>query len=311
MVEVESLSRYYGSRCAVDRVSFSIAANEVVGFLGLNGAGKSSTLKVLAGLLLPSSGTVTIDGVDMGTNPTAVRSNIGFLPEDPPLYTEMRVADFLRFVAGLRGMSASDIDARLPDVLEKTNLSDVSDRVIDELSHGYRKRVGIAQAIIHAPKLVILDEPISGLDPVQIVEIRSVIRGLAEESTVLVSSHILSEISQTADRILVLNQGRLVAQGTEAELAGRFHIGGSVDMVLRGDRAKIEATLQSHDSVKKLIDLDGDGDDIVVRVSMTEDVREALVVTLVEAGIGVRGVANAHDELEGIFLDLARLEGEA
>ena len=311
MVEVDSLSRYYGSRCAVDRVSFSIAANEVVGFLGLNGAGKSSTLKVLAGLLLPSSGTVTIDGVDMGTNPTAVRSSIGFLPEDPPLYTEMRVADFLRFVAGLRGMSASDIDARLPDVLEKTNLSDVSDRVIDELSHGYRKRVGIAQAIIHAPKLVILDEPISGLDPVQIVEIRSVIRGLAEESTVLVSSHILSEISQTADRILVLNQGRLVAQGTEAELAGRFHIGGSVDMVLRGDRAKIEATLQSHESVKKLIDLDGDGDDIVVRVSMAEDVREALVVALVEAGIGVRGVANAHDELEGIFLDLARLEGEA
>tara|TARA_B100000530_G_scaffold89599_1_gene54537 strand:- start:22 stop:957 length:936 start_codon:yes stop_codon:yes gene_type:complete len=311
MVEVQSLSRYYGARCAVDRVTFSIAANEVVGFLGLNGAGKSSTLKVLAGLLLPTSGTVTVDGVDMGTNPTAVRANIGFLPEDPPLYTEMRVTDFLRFVAGLRGMSASDIESRLPDVLKKTHLTDVADRVIDELSHGYRKRVGIAQAIIHKPRLVILDEPISGLDPVQIVEIRSVIRGLAEESTVLVSSHILSEISQTADRILVLNQGRLVAQGTEGELAGRFHIGGSVDMVLRGDRAKIEATLQTNDAVKKLIDLDGEGDDVAIRVSMTEDVREVLVADLVQAGIGVRGVTNAHDELEGIFLDLARLEGEA
>ena len=311
MVEVESLSRFYGSRCAVDCVTFSIAPNEVVGFLGLNGAGKSSTLKVLAGLLLPSAGRVTIDGVDMGDNPTAVRANIGFLPEDPPLYTEMRVTDFLRFVAGLRGMSDKAIEARLPDVLKKTNLTDVADRVIDELSHGYRKRVGIAQAIIHGPKLVILDEPISGLDPVQIVEIRSVIRGLAEESTVLVSSHILSEISQTADRILVLNQGRLVAQGTESELAGRFHIGGSVDMILRGDRAEIEATLQANASVKKLIALDSDGDDIVLRVSMAEDVREALVAALVEKGIGVRGVANAHDELEGIFLDLARLEGEA
>lgn len=311
MVEVESLSRFYGSRCAVDRVSFSIAANEVVGFLGLNGAGKSSTLKVLAGLLLPSAGTVTIDGVDMGANPTAVRATIGFLPEDPPLYTEMRVTDFLRFVAGLRGMSDADIESRLPDVLKKTNLTDVADRVIDELSHGYRKRVGIAQAIIHGPKLVILDEPISGLDPVQIVEIRSVIRGLAEESTVLVSSHILSEISQTADRILVLNQGRLVAQGTEAELAGRFHIGGSVDMVLRGERSEIESTLNANASVKKLIDLDSDGDDVVLRISMAEDVREDLVAALVEKGIGVRGVANAHDELEGIFLDLARLEGDA
>ena len=311
MVEVESLSRFYGSRCAVDRVSFSIAANEVVGFLGLNGAGKSSTLKVLAGLLLPSAGTVTIDGVDMGANPTAVRATIGFLPEDPPLYTEMRVTDFLRFVAGLRGMSDADIESRLPDVLKKTNLTDVADRVIDELSHGYSKRVGIAQAIIHGPKLVILDEPISGLDPVQIVEIRSVIRGLAEESTVLVSSHILSEISQTADRILVLNQGRLVAQGTEAELAGRFHIGGSVDMVLRGERSEIESTLNANASVKKLIDLDSDGDDVVLRISMAEDVREDLVAALVEKGIGVRGVANAHDELEGIFLDLARLEGDA
>jgi len=311
MVEVQALSRYYGSRCAVDRVTFSIAANEVVGFLGLNGAGKSSTLKVLAGLLLPSSGTVTIDGVDMTTNPTEVRATIGFLPEDPPLYTEMRVSDFLRFVAGLRGMSSQSIEARLPEVLEKTHLVDVADRVIDELSHGYRKRVGIAQAIIHRPRLVILDEPISGLDPVQIVEIRAVIRGLAKESTVLVSSHILSEISQTADRILVLNQGRLVAQGTEAELAGRFHIGGSVDLMLRGERAVIEATLTANASVKKVIDLDSDDEAVHVRVSMAEDVREALVGALVAAGVGVRGVANAHDELEGIFLDLARLEGEA
>jgi len=311
MIEVQSLSRFYGSRCAVDEVSFSIAENEVVGFLGLNGAGKTSTLKVLGGLLLPSGGEVTVDGVDMSTNPTDVRARIGFLPEDPPLYTEMTVAAFLRFVASLRGMASADVDARLPEVLEKTHLTDVSERVIDELSHGYRKRVGIAQAIIHRPKLVILDEPISGLDPVQIVEMRSVIRSLREESTVLVSSHILSEISQTCDRILVLSQGRLVAQGTETELAGRFHIGGSIDLRLRGDEDSCRAILEGADMVKKVIRLDTEGDDLSLRVNMAEDVREHLVALLVENKIGVRGVVNAHDELEGIFLDLARVEGDS
>ena len=311
MIEVQSLSRYYGSRCAVDRVSFSIAANEVVGFLGLNGAGKTSTLKVLGGLLLPSGGEVRVDGVDMSSNPTAVRADIGFLPEDPPLYTEMTVREFLHFVAGLRGMSTAEIDARIGEVLAKTNLEDVSDRVIAELSHGYRKRVGIAQAIIHGPKLVILDEPISGLDPVQIVEMRAVIRSLRAESTVLVSSHILSEISQTCDRILVLNQGRLVAQGTETELAGRFHIGGSIDMKLRGDRDQIHSLLSAAPKVKKVIDLRTEDEAVDVRVSMESDAREALVKLLVDADIGVRGVTDAHDELEGIFLDLTRLEGES
>jgi ABC-2 type transport system ATP-binding protein len=311
MIEVQSLSRYYGSRCAVDRVTFSIASNEVVGFLGLNGAGKTSTLKVLAGLLTPSGGTVTVAGVDMGADPTAVRAHIGFLPEEPPLYTEMTVADFLRFVAGLRGMEPALLEPRLAEVLDKTNLTAVADRVIDELSHGYRKRVGIASAIIHRPKLVILDEPISGLDPVQIVEMRAVIRGLRSESTVLVSSHILSEISQTCDRILVLNQGRLVAQGTELELAGRFHIGGTIDLMLRGDEGEIQACIEGVEGVKQVMPLPSTGDVIAIRVSMETDCREQLVTALVAAGVGVRGVAKAHDELEEIFLGLTRLGGEA
>ncbi len=311
MIEVQSLSRYYGSRCAVEKVSFSIRANEVVGFLGLNGAGKTTTLKVLAGLLLPSGGGVMVDGVDMSESPTDVRGRIGFLPEDPPLYTEMTVRDFLAFVGGLRGMTAQALQDRIPVVLNKANLNDVADRVIAELSHGYRKRVGIAQAIVHAPKLVILDEPISGLDPVQIVEMRDVIRSLKSESTVLVSSHILSEISQTCDRLLVLNQGRLVAQGTEHELAGRFHIGGSVDLVLRGDATEVRSLLEAQADVKKVIPLGQDGDSVRVRVSMANDVRENLVSALVQGGFGVRGVTDAHDELEGIFLDLTASEGEA
>lgn len=304
MIEVQSLSRYYGSRCAVDRVSFSISSREVVGFLGLNGAGKTTTLKVLAGLILPSGGDVAVDGVDMASSPTGVRARIGFLPEDPPLYTEMTVADSLRFVGGLRGMTDAAIAVRLPGVLARTNLDDVADRVIGELSHGYRKRVGIASAIIHAPKLVILDEPISGLDPVQIVEMRAVIKGLKDECTVLVSSHILSEISQTCDRILVLNNGRLVAQGTETELAGRFHIGGSIDLSLRGEEDAARAAIEGIDGVKKIIPLGHTDGVISIRVSMASDVREAIAAALVGAGLGLRGISDAHDELEGIFLEL-------
>lgn len=304
MIEVQSLSRYYGSRCAVDRVSFSISSREVVGFLGLNGAGKTTTLKVLAGLILPSGGDVSVDGVDMASSPTGIRARIGFLPEDPPLYTEMTVADSLRFVGGLRGMTNAAIAERLPGVLARTNLDDVADRVIAELSHGYRKRVGIASAIIHAPKLVILDEPISGLDPVQIVEMREVIKGLKDECTVLVSSHILSEISQTCDRILVLNNGRLVAQGTETELAGRFHIGGSVDLSVRGDEAAARAALEGIEGVKKIIRLGQGEDGINIRVSMATDVREAIAAAVIGAGLGLRGLSDAHDELESIFLEL-------
>jgi len=306
VIEVHQLTRYYGERCALDAASFTIGANEVVGFLGLNGAGKTTALKVLAGLLPPSDGTVTMDGMDVSGSPTGLRAQIGFLPEDPPLYLEMVVSDFIRFVGGLRGMSSKAINARLPTVLAQTQLTDVSERVIGELSHGFRKRVGIAQAIIHAPKLVILDEPISGLDPVQIVEMRKVIHELKADSTVLLSSHNLSEISQTCDRLLVLNSGRLVAQGTEQELAGRFHIGGSVDLTLRTDAATARSIIENYDGVKKLIIL-GEVDDCVdVRVSMSGDVREDLVAALVDAGVGVRRVDNAHDELEEIFIDLTR-----
>ena len=306
MIQGDNLTRYYGERRAVDAASFSIGANEVVGFLGLNGAGKPTTLKVLAGLLPPSDGTVMLDGVDIASAPVTLRAQIGYLPEDTPLHLEMTVSGFVRFVGGLRGMSGRELDARLPDVLAKTQLTEVATTVIGELSHGYRKRVGIAQAIVHRPRLVILDEPISGLDPVQIVEMRKVIQGLKSECTVLVSSHILSEISQTCDRILVLNKGRLVAQGTEQELARRFHIGGSVDLSLRTDAATARGLIEGLEGVKKFIVLAERDDIIDVRVSMSGDVREELVALMVDAGVGVRRVDSAHDELEEIFIDLTR-----
>jgi ABC-2 type transport system ATP-binding protein len=310
MIEVRSLSRYYGESRAVDSVSFTIQDHEVVGFLGLNGAGKSTTLKVLAGLLAPSSGSVIVDGVDMTDAPTSFRRHIGYLPEDTPLYREMTVTGFLHFVAGLRGMSDADFQARLPDVLRRCHLEAVASRVIDELSLGFRKRVGIAQAIIHKPRLVILDEPISGLDPVQIVEMRDVIRGLASEATVLVSSHNLHEVSETCDRLLVLRGGRLVAQGTEDELGGKLKSGSAYLLEVRGAEAAVRTALQGVDAVASVRLRSTRGERAEFELDLGVDRPEDVVVALVSAGIGVRRLEEIRGELEGIFLDLNR-EGAA
>lgn len=304
MIEVQSLSRFYGAHQAVKDVSFSIAANEVVGFLGLNGAGKSTTLKVIAGLLPPSSGTVVVDGVDVTQAPTSFRSRIGYLPEEPPLYKEMTVTEYLRFLGGLRGMSSSAISARLPDVVRICQLTGREDQVIAELSHGYRKRVGIAQAIIHKPRLVILDEPISGLDPYQIVEMREVIKGLAAEATVLISSHILSEISQTCDRLLVLGNGRLVAKGTEEELSGGSASGVELELSLRGTAETITAAARALDVVESVDIQPADEGTVSAIIRLSRDEREALVAALVGAGVGVRAVSETRSELERIFLNL-------
>ncbi len=304
MIEVVGLTRYYGTHPAVDQVSFTIQDNEIVGFLGLNGAGKSTTLKVLAGLLLPSAGKVTLDGLDVAQAPDSLRSRIGFLPENTPLYEDMRVRDFVSYVGHIKGMSADDVAGRLDDVLERCGLTERADQVIGELSHGYRKRVGIAQAIIHDPKLVILDEPISGLDPRQIREIREVVVGLKDHCTVLISSHILSEISQTCDRILVLQDGRLVGEGTEEELAASTAVAGArLILELRGSRVDASAALDAFTGASHSIQGEHGGV-VTASVTLATDDREALIAALVAAGLGIRLVEEAESELEEIFLSL-------
>lgn len=308
MIEVENLTRYYGQLAAVRDVSFTTGEGEIVGFLGLNGAGKSTTLKILAGLLLPSAGTVRIEGVDAFAAHDDLRRRIGFLPEEPPLYREMRVAEFLRWCGEIKGKSGAEVSKALPEVMGVCQIEHVAERVIGELSHGYKKRVGIAQAIIHRPSLVILDEPISGLDPAQIVEMRRVVRALKEYATVLVSSHILTEIEQTCDRILVFHEGRLVAQGTEETLARDIGSGRRVTLEVRADpdalRELLNATLSVEDSeVREL----GDGI-CTADVTLTGDHRERVVEALVRAKMGVRRVAEARGELEQVFLNLT---GEA
>ena len=304
MIKVQSLSRFYGTHRAVNDVTFSVGENTVVGILGLNGAGKTTILKVIAGLLSPSSGTVEVDGVDMSEAPVSFRKQIGFLPETPPLYTEMSVREFLRYVGKLRGMSPAAVEARIPEVVEKAHLHGYEDRLIDELSHGYRKRVGIAQVIIHRPRLVILDEPISGLDPKQIVEMREVVTGLASESTVMVSSHILSEIQQTCSRVVVLNNGSLVADGTPTELAARLSHGKTIHLVLTGGAAAAEVVLADHDAVASHSIHAPAKDRIEVTVEMTHDDRESIVAALVGAGLGLRRLDDARDELEEVFMGL-------
>ena len=305
MIEVNHLTRYYGDFAALRDVSFSVREGEIIGLLGLNGAGKSTTLKVLAGLLPPSEGTVTVDGTDVASAADAFRARIGYLPEDPPLYRDMTVAGFLRFVAKLRGLPSADVENRVREVVAITSLQGREDQVIGTLSHGYRKRVGIAQAVIHNPRLVILDEPISGLDPRQILEMRTVIRDLGKGRAVLVSSHILSEISQTCDRIFVLHEGRLVAIGTEDELTARTAAGSKVHISIRGDQAAFEAWLRANPRVSSVAARPVHGL-ASATVTLVDDNRESLLAELIAAGFAVRRVEEPDDELESIFLGLTR-----
>ena len=311
MIEATGLTRYYGKFPALRDASFSIDEREIVGFLGLNGAGKSTLLKILAGLLIPSAGKVKVGGVDATEAPDALRRRIGFLPEDPPLYREMRVAEFLRWVGQIKGRSSAEVDKDLPQVMKICELEDRADQVIDELSHGYRKRVGIAQAIIHRPDVVILDEPISGLDPQQIVAMRSVVRSLKERATVLISSHILGEIAQTCDRVLVIHKGRLVAEGSEEKLGETLSGGVRITLTLRGSQSLIEEVLSGADEVENYELATKDGGLLEARVRLTDDHREELVKRLVMAEVGVRNVEDAVSELEQIFLELTREGSEA
>lgn len=215
MIEASELTRYYGSFLAVDGVTFSVPSGEVAGLLGLNGAGKTTCLRLLTGYLTPDSGSVLVDGIDMFENPGSARAKIGYLPEVPPLYPELTVYDTLKFVASMREFPLSQFESEFQRVVELTELQNARSVMIRNLSLGYRKRVGIAQALIGSPPVIVLDEPVSGLDPRQIVEMRKLIRSLAGTYTVVLSSHILNEVSLTCDRVFIIHQGKLAG-----ELAG-------------------------------------------------------------------------------------------
>jgi gliding motility-associated transport system ATP-binding protein len=315
MIVVDRVSKYYGDNAAVRDLEFKIDEGECVGFLGLNGAGKSTTLRLLSCLLLPTSGRITIRGFDAEEKPHEIRKLIGYLPDDPPLYPEMRVDSFLRFAGKLRRMPRSEIERRLPQVIETTALEGKVDQPIGTLSHGYKQRVGIAQAIIHNPALLILDEPIQGLDPVQILEMRQLIRALRGQHTVLLSSHILSEVERTCDRLLMLHNGRIVAQGTEEELATGLTESTTVAMQIielevRGAEEDLRAAL-AIDGVE-VTEVDSIGGEVLrVRARSAGDKREELAARVVEAKIGLLALRRTSTPLEDIFVRLSQNEEEA
>jgi ABC-2 type transport system ATP-binding protein len=313
VIEIQELYKYYGDRRAIGPLSTSIAQGEVVGLLGLNGAGKTTTLRVLACDLLPTSGTVKVAGLDVVERPDEVRAKVGYLPDRPPLYDDMTVREYLSYAARLRNVATNAVTKRVGNVFELTELGSVADQLIGSLSHGYRQRVGIAQSIVHGPELVVLDEPISGLDPVQIMEMRELVRGLRGEHTVVVSSHILTEISETCDRILIIDEGKIAWSGTEAELSATLKQGMRVGLTLRAAgmsslaaAEKARLTLASLAFVREVEILEPAeaGEGIAsLRVAVTSDARDELCRTLVEAGLGILQLARER-ELESMFLEL-------
>lgn len=301
MIQVEGLTKYYGEHAAIQELAFSVGRGEVIGFLGLNGAGKTTTLKILGCVLLPTSGRVSIDGHDAVREPHEVRKRIGFLPDTPPLYDELTVGEYLAYVARLRGVPSRQARSRVTEVEEKTALREVDGALISTLSHGYRQRVGVAQALVHRPAFLILDEPTSGLDPAQIRGMRELIRGLKGSHTVLVSSHILPEISQTCDRLLIIHKGTLVAQGSEEELARKMGGGGSIELEVRGDRARAVEVLQPFGAVE--VDRAADGV-VALTVRVSPDQRPRVAQAVVGAGLELLRLDRGAGQLESIFLRL-------
>ena len=300
MIHVEGLAKLYGDLVALDDVSFEASPGEVIGVLGLNGAGKTTLLRILAGELTPSGGTVRVGGVDLVARPRELRARVGYLAEHAPVYADMRLREFLAYLGRLRGVSRADLPSRVSAVAERLHLGEQLGRVIGELSMGFRKRVGIAQALLHDPPVLLLDEPISALDPAEIVGMRRLIRSLGGERTVLVSSHILSEVHETCDRLLVLKDGRLVAQGREADLSRPFGAGARVALLVRGTAELVTSALPDGVAVERSEPVGGGL--MALTLVLDEDRREELVAALVMAGVGVRSVAQERSDLEDLFL---------
>ncbi len=310
VISVENLVKRYGAKTAVDGLSFEVDKGEVVGFLGPNGAGKSTTLRILAGFLGMTSGKVTVAGHDIKEESHAARQKLGYMPEAVPLYPEMRVHEYLRFRAELKRVPRGDRTSFVDDAMGKANVTDVANVVIGNLSKGYRQRVGLADALVARPPLLVLDEPTAGLDPNQIREVREVIKNLGKEHTVLLSTHILSEVEASCSRVVVIARGKLVAAGTMEELAKKRRNAGLV-VVARGDAAP--GVLRGIDAVAN-VEQDGDR----LRCTWTKKIDEAsaarateeAVAALVRAGCSVREVRPIRSSLEELFAELTEKQRE-
>ena len=307
MIEVRELSKYYGDVVAVENVSFSVEKGDILGFLGPNGAGKTTTMRMLTCYLPPSQGEAKVAGFDIFEESMEVRKRIGYLPEQPPLYHDMTVNAYLRFVAKIKGVPSAALNSQIDDTMEKTGIAHHRHTVIGHLSKGYRQRVGLAQALVHEPEVLILDEPTVGLDPKQIIEIREVIKGLGGDHTVILSTHILPEVSMTCGQLAIINNGRIAGQGTPESLMAqlkegevlRAHIDGPSEQVL-GMIGQLAGVLE--------VEAGGEEGAYVVTSSPGADVRDDLTRKVVESGFSLRELRPLDMTLEDIFLSLTSEE---
>ena len=307
MIEVNHLTKRYGNHCAVDDISFTVEDGCIYGLLGPNGAGKSTTMNVITGYLSATSGTVKIDGHDIMEEPREAKSCIGYLPEQPPLYTDMTVREYLMFVAELKGVRPKA--ARLESIERasgRTGLESMQNRLIRNLSKGYRQRVGVAATLLGDPKIIILDEPTVGLDPAQMIEIRSLIHDLGKTHTVILSSHILSEVQAVCDQVLIIAHGKLVAQGTPEELAGRLAAQGVIAATALGGRDAVVAAAESVDGLTNVQITAEKGDEVSFTASSAagSDLRAALSKALADAGCPLLSLSSQTMSLEDVFLQL-------
>lgn len=310
MIEVHDLTKRYGARTAVDGLSFSIDKGEIVGFLGPNGAGKSTTLRILAGYLAPTSGQAKIAGIDVLTRPLEAKAQLGYMPEAVPLYPEMRVVEYLGFRAEAKGVARAQRRARIAECMEKAKLAEVANVVTGALSKGFKQRVGLADALLAKPQVLLLDEPTAGLDPNQIREVRALLGELAKEHTVLLSTHILSEVEAACSRAIVVHRGKLIAAGTLAEIRER-HAPTVIEASVRGDRSAVhklatELGAKVHSASDSLHTLrvprkDADLDALAERTARA----------IVSAGIELRELSRGRFALEEVFADLTRSERDA
>lgn len=310
MIEVKQLSKVYGSHRAVDDISFSVNEGEIVGFLGPNGAGKTTTIRVLTCYHPASAGTASIAGHDVFRESREVRQNIGYLPESVPLYPEMRVREYLRFRGKLRGLQRPDRDKNIARVTERCWLGEVIDRPIGQLSKGYRQRVGLADTLLHNPKVLILDEPTVGLDPTQIRETRTLIRDLAREHTVMLSSHILPEVEASCQRIIIINRGKLVASGTPDELRQKVATGSRLIVELQGDEPAIASAIREMNGVTNVSASSEDGW-VRLAISTDDDLRTNVAALAAQKQWPLRELRREIATLEDFFVNIVAGAREA
>ncbi|WP_409343832.1 ABC transporter ATP-binding protein [Paenibacillus sp. MBLB4367] len=315
MLEVKQVSKLYENRRGVEQMDFSMSRGEIVGFLGPNGAGKTTTMRMITGYLNPTRGSILVDGLSMAEHPKKARSKIGYLPETPPLYPEMTVQAYLRFIADLRDIPVREQKNRIGEVVEKLGLQGREKQIIRSLSKGYKQRIGLAQAILHQPDLLILDEPTSGLDPKQIIEIRELIRELGENHTVLLSTHILPEVNAICNRVLIINQGRIVLDDKPEQIGQSMGETFEMSLEVKGPREDVVrelGTMQEVSFVKETEEspLDTDAGTVKLRLTSADrtDIREAVFYKLASLGYPILEMKRESLSLEDVFLKLTTTE---